>query len=83
MRRSFNEKTPRCLSATRNRRHFRGTRGGWIIGASLGITGIGAWMFGGLSLLLDYTTLVLCPDADQLIYPAFTCTDRLRMENGQ
>ena len=32
--------------------------------------------------LTDYTTLVLCPDADDLIYGEFQCTDRVKWEKN-
>ena len=32
--------------------------------------------------LTDYTTLVLCPDADDLIYSEFQCTDRVKWEKN-
>lgn len=32
--------------------------------------------------LTDYTTLVLCPDADDLIYGEFQCTDRIKWEKN-
>lgn len=36
------------------------------------------------SKLYDYTTLVLCPSSDQMIYGPFNCIDRISMErNGQ
>lgn len=33
--------------------------------------------------LVDYTTLVLCPDKSQLIYGEFNCTDRIIQEQEQ
>ena len=36
-----------------------------------------------LSGLYDYTALVLCPSPSDLIYPAFTCQDRLSQESGE
>ncbi|MCL2280828.1 hypothetical protein FWC31_03000 [Candidatus Saccharibacteria bacterium] len=32
--------------------------------------------------LVDYTTLVLCPEQDELIYDYFKCTDRMKTESG-
>ena len=32
--------------------------------------------------LVDYDTLVLCPDESQLIYGVFDCTDRIKQERG-
>lgn len=32
--------------------------------------------------LTDYTTLVLCPEADDLIYGEFQCTDRVKWEKN-
>lgn len=32
--------------------------------------------------LVDYDTLVLCPDESQLIYGDFDCTDRIKQERG-
>lgn len=32
--------------------------------------------------LTDYTTLVLCPDVDDLIYGEFQCTDRVKWEKN-
>ena len=34
------------------------------------------------SNLYDYTTLVLCPEEDQLIFGKFECTDRLKAESN-
>lgn len=33
--------------------------------------------------LFDYTTMVYCPTAAELIWPAFECMDREKMETGQ
>jgi hypothetical protein len=35
-----------------------------------------------MSGLLDYATLVLCLDEDELIYGHFDCKDRIKMEQG-
>lgn len=35
-----------------------------------------------MSGLRDYATLVLCPERSELIYDAFTCTDRIKQEQG-
>lgn len=32
--------------------------------------------------LYDYTTMIYCPTASELIWPAFKCIDREKMENG-
>jgi hypothetical protein len=37
------------------------------------------WQESGLT---DYTSLIYCPTAAELIWPAFDCTDRLTLETG-